>query len=255
MPGVHKRVLLIVNPQRVHERRPSTFDKYKAEMQENYMARFRQRIIIASVFMFLVLGKRTPAYAQQANGEHLTSSVPATIILGDSLDVFTSVKNTGTRGWTAWFLQYRLPSWSASWSTYGIDSKIDAVVLPGETSVTFKTLPSSYLPSEPGTYSFQVRALYEKTLNTYNWMSNTPFVVQFTVIAPPRFCNIKQTSGNITLSMTNLMTGGTNSVLRSPSLWEPIWTTAITFVASSPFTNWAEVDPATSAFYKLISNK
>ena len=72
--------------------------------------------------------------------------------------------------------------------------------------------------------------------------------------SPPEITRVKMTAGAVTLTVTNLFMGASNTVERTPSLLPPAWGPEGSFVSRSPQTNWSESAPSglDGAFYRLI---
>jgi hypothetical protein len=141
------------------------------------------------VWELFVIGYMALAEAANANynGTHISSSAPASIELGASLTITTTVQNTGDHVWDqedvtygTWMFRVTNMVWSpgASMNPYIYD-----FVDPGATDTCTLTLNPSDLPGSTGNYSLTVYAKYADWDAGYFYnMANTPKIINFSIV-------------------------------------------------------------------------
>ena len=121
----------------------------------------------------------------------------------------------------------------AELQNYGAMLRIDETPVP-TSGIPRAPFTSSYDPSYPPTY----------------WPS-----LQLTI--PPTVFNVTVSGGSISLGISNLTVGATNTIERSFDLTTNSWTAVTNIVATGTSTNWSEtIQPGwTKAFYRVHSQE
>jgi hypothetical protein len=156
-----------------------------------------QAASIALVFSMLS-GMSTQAYAQANGAQFVAQSVPAVMVAGQSYSVSVTMKNTGTKSWTA-AAMYRLgavnPQNSRTWLQDARAHINPATTVAPGAQYTFAFNVSA--PSAAGTYNFQ----WQMLLEFVEWFgATTPNVA--VVVNPPKPNQAKFISQSVPGAMT-----------------------------------------------------
>jgi hypothetical protein len=157
--------------------------------------------------------------------------------------------------------------YQAGWSTQTDRGKIEIIITDGSTELQRADLGWFYsnhtwflregsllLPPDARTITYGFHSLRSAGSNNDGYLDDAFFELR-SALEPAKITVIDLTDNVVTLQITNLFLGATNTVLQSTSLKPAVWSDRDVFVSTTSATNWSEnVEPGLSqAFYQIHS--